>query len=73
MAWNASFTIPFLAGLLGFLAKFLLIGVVGWYLMLQLLLSDSVQSEPTTDHDDAAIEDGKITPENNDNEETSTY
>lgn len=49
MAWNASFGVPFLAGGLGILAKFSLIGVTGWYLMLQLFLSDREDSEISVD------------------------
>lgn len=34
--WNANFGLPFLSGDWGYFAKFLLIGFVGWYALLQL-------------------------------------
>ncbi len=41
MLWNSSFGIPMLEGLAGYFGKFLLIGFVGWYVLLQLLQADS--------------------------------
>lgn len=41
MIWNASFGIPLIGGIWGFLVKFAILGLVGWYALLQLYVSES--------------------------------
>lgn len=41
MLWNSPFEIPILEGIAAYFGKFILLGFVGWYVMLQLLQADS--------------------------------
>lgn len=49
MVWNSNFGIPFIGELWGDLAKFPILGFIGWYALLQLYVSDYVKPRVTPD------------------------